>query len=356
MDRQHCRAGVMSSDQFRRHIETLQQQMAALEKEQGATGWKRIVSALDGLQLIYEEMQTSLEAAEVIEEELLQQTQQLAERYHHYYDLFQSLPIGCLSIDVNGLILEANQAMAQLLNVPQRYLEGKPLAIYVAKDDRLTFRTKLNWLLQTEAIQRWRLNLCPRQRDPFEAELHVAIVRNDAGLVEALRVGVYDLSQSQPQVVQLVQQAMEEMQDATGLALPQSLDGLQVLVVDDEVDVREFIAAVLEAYGVRVTAVATAAAALESLEQFHPDVLVSDIRMPQEDGYSLIRKVRQLEAEQGWHIPMAALTAYLAEDREKALSAGFEAHLHKLAQPSELIEMVAQLAGRAPNADPDLLD
>lgn len=119
-----------------------------------------------------------------------------------------------------------------------------------------------------------------------------------------------------------------------------------MLIVDDEADVRDFITAALELHGVRVTAVATAAAALERLEQFRPDVLVSDIRMPDEDGYSLIRKVRELEARWGGHIPAAALTAYLNEDRDKALAAGFEAHLHKLAQPIELVELVAQLANR----------
>jgi CheY-like chemotaxis protein len=75
-------------------------------------------------------------------------------------------------------------------------------------------------------------------------------------------------------------------------------------------------------------------------------VLVSDIRMPGEDGYRLIERIRALEAKRGGHLPAAAITAYLDEDREKALSAGFEGHLHKLAQPIELVQMVAQLAGR----------
>jgi CheY-like chemotaxis protein len=93
-----------------------------------------------------------------------------------------------------------------------------------------------------------------------------------------------------------------------------------------------------------VWTVASAAEALEVLERFHPNVLISDIRMPDEDGYSLIRKVRELEAKTGWHIPAAALTAYLEEDRSKAVAAGFEAHLHKLAQPTELVKMVTRLA------------
>ncbi len=121
---------------------------------------------------------------------------------------------------------------------------------------------------------------------------------------------------------------------------------MQVLFVDDETDAREFITAVLEQYGISVTAVTTVAEALSVLEQSRPDVLLSDIRMPDEDGYALIQKVRAIEAEKGWQIPTAALTAYLAEDRAKAIKAGFQSHFHKLAEPTKLVEMVAQLAGR----------
>lgn len=129
--------------------------------------------------------------------------------------------------------------------------------------------------------------------------------------------------------------------------LPQSLDGLRVLVVDDEADVCEFVVAVLEMYGIGVKAVTSADAALEELERFHPDVLLSDIRMPGKNGYSLIQQIRNRETANTGHIPAAAITAYLEEDREKALDAGFEAHLHKLAQPSEWVELVARLSGRS---------
>ncbi|WP_392436041.1 response regulator [Chlorogloeopsis fritschii PCC 9212] len=121
---------------------------------------------------------------------------------------------------------------------------------------------------------------------------------------------------------------------------------MQVLFVDDEADAREFITTVLEQHGILVTAVNSVAEALEVLERSRPDVIISDIRMPDEDGYALIRKVKALEAEKGWQIPTAALTAYLAEDRAKAIKAGFQSHLHKLAEPTELVAMVAQLAGR----------
>lgn len=128
--------------------------------------------------------------------------------------------------------------------------------------------------------------------------------------------------------------------------LPYALDGLRVLVVDDEAGICTFITALLESHGIGVKAVTSSAAALKEIEQFQPDVLLSDIRMAGGDGYDLIRQIRALETRQGRHIPAAALTAYLDEDREKAFNAGYEAYWYKLSQPTELVEVVVQLAGR----------
>lgn len=128
--------------------------------------------------------------------------------------------------------------------------------------------------------------------------------------------------------------------------MPQSLDGLRVLVVDDEADIREFITAVLESHGMSVKAVASAAAAFEALDPFQPDVLVCDLRMPGGSGYDLIRQIRDLEAKEGGHLPATAITAYQDEDWEESLKAGFEVHLHKFAQPGEWVEMIAKLAGQ----------
>jgi PAS domain S-box-containing protein len=336
-------------EQLRSYIETIQQQMVAWSHEvsEQTTKLSESKMALEGLQLIYEEMQSRLAAMEATEERLLQQQQQLATNCQYYYDLFQAAPVAYLVTDTSGLILEANQTVAALLNMPQSYLLGKPLAIFVGSSDRSAFRTYLNQLSRSNQRQQWQLQLTPRQQASFMAELQVAVIRNYAGWVESLRIAVYDLSQVQRAQPVL---AVSEQTVIAVSTLPLSLDGLQVLVVDDEADAREFITTVLEAHGVYVTAVATAAAALEVLEHSQPDLLVSDIRMPHEDGYSLIQKVRELGAKQGWHLPAAALTAYLTEDREKVLTAGFEAHLHKLAQPSELIEMVAQLAKAKPSS------
>jgi len=96
-----------------------------------------------------------------------------------------------------------------------------------------------------------------------------------------------------------------------------------------------------------VTAAATAGAALEALEQAPFDVLVSDIAMPDEDGYGLIRKVRALDAARGGRIPALALTAYAKiEDRTAAISAGYQQHAAKPIEPAELAAAVATLAGR----------
>jgi PAS domain S-box-containing protein len=129
---------------------------------------------------------------------------------------------------------------------------------------------------------------------------------------------------------------------------PPTLNGLRVLVVDDEADTREFLTAVLEECGADVTAIASAKEALEVITRLGPDVLISDIGMPGEDGYALIRKVRSLESGRGKRIPAVALTAYAREeDRTQALLTGFQLHMSKPVSPAELAAVVANLAGRA---------
>ncbi len=127
------------------------------------------------------------------------------------------------------------------------------------------------------------------------------------------------------------------------------LAGLQVLVVDDNTDAREFIAFVLEQDGAQVTTAASASAALQILAQSRPDILVSDIGMPEMNGYELIEQVRSWKAEQGGTIPALALTAYAGEyDQKQALSAGFGHHLSKPVDPIELVNTVARLAMKQP--------
>ena len=139
--------------------------------------------------------------------------------------------------------------------------------------------------------------------------------------------------------------AQEEVTPFDGLP---SLRGLKVLVVDDEADTRELIREVLKECGSEVILSRSAAEALEAIEQHKPDILISDLGMPDEDGYSLISKIRALPAEQGGQIPAAALTAYArAEDRMRVLRSGFQFHLPKPVDSAELVTVVASLAGRA---------
>jgi len=128
---------------------------------------------------------------------------------------------------------------------------------------------------------------------------------------------------------------------------PPELDGLHVLIVDDEVDECDLLRIVLEECGAQVTTTLSAAAALAAIEQEAFDVLVSDIGMPDEDGYSLITKVRALGRKRGGEIPAAALTAYAGEkDRIRVLQAGFQIHVPKPISPTEFVAIVASLCGR----------
>ncbi len=126
-----------------------------------------------------------------------------------------------------------------------------------------------------------------------------------------------------------------------------SLDGLRMLVVDDECDSRELVAATLMLRGAEVVSVGSAIAALEEMERQRFDVLLSDIGMPEMDGYWLINEVRKLPAERGGRIPALALTAYAGvEDRRRLLLAGYQVHIPKPVEPAELTSVVANLAER----------
>jgi CheY-like chemotaxis protein len=133
-------------------------------------------------------------------------------------------------------------------------------------------------------------------------------------------------------------------------ATPPSIDGLHILLVDDEPDGREAMAYALEDYGARVAVVASARDALLAIEAEVPDVLVSDLAMSDGDGYALIRRVRALAPDRGGRLPAVALTAHCrAEDKVRALRAGFQLHLAKPISPADLAATVAVLAGRKAN-------
>ena len=123
--------------------------------------------------------------------------------------------------------------------------------------------------------------------------------------------------------------------------------GLHVLVVEDDHDARELVGELLQRCGAEVTLTASSAEGVAAFERHRPDVIVSDIEMPHEDGYSFIRRIRARALGEGGAVPAAALTAYASpSDRMKVLGAGFNIHIAKPVQPTELAVVVASLAGR----------
>jgi PAS domain S-box-containing protein len=127
-----------------------------------------------------------------------------------------------------------------------------------------------------------------------------------------------------------------------------SLTGIQVLVVDDEIDARDLVKKLLETAGATVSAAGSASEAMEHILAGRPDVLVCDIGMQEEDGYSLIRRLRTIEKKEGGVLPAVALSAYArSEDRTKAIRSGFQIHLAKPVEPTELLAVISSLAGRA---------
>jgi PAS domain S-box-containing protein len=134
-------------------------------------------------------------------------------------------------------------------------------------------------------------------------------------------------------------------------ALP-SLQGIRVLVVDDEADARDYLTAALQECQAEVTIATSAAQAIATLAQVAPDLLISDIGMPEEDGYSLIRRIRALPAHQGGAIPAIATTAYArTEDQDRAITAGFQVHLPKPIEPTKLAAAILALVREGRGVD-----
>jgi PAS domain S-box-containing protein len=124
-----------------------------------------------------------------------------------------------------------------------------------------------------------------------------------------------------------------------------ALAGVRILLLDDEEDARESLRVLLERSGATVAAVGSVAEALARIEDFRPGVILSDIAMPEEDGYRFIRRVRALPADSGRDTPAAALTAYASrEDRRNALLAGYQEHIPKPPDPARLISLISRLA------------
>ena len=183
-------------------------------------------------------------------------------------------------------------------------------------------------------------------------ELHGGTVRAESGgegegtTIEIL-LPVASTSKSTPVISTIDPDRRLEKEAKVSAKAPHVLPGLRVVVVDDDPAARELVATVLAHSGIEVDAVSSAAEGLSAIERLKPDVVVSDIEMPEEDGYMFIQEVRALDAEHGGRTPAVALTAYTrAEDRSRSLAAGFQMHLGKPIEADELVNAIVSLSNQ----------
>ncbi|WP_442936946.1 PAS domain S-box protein [Nostoc sp.] len=172
-------------------------------------------------------------------------------------------------------------------------------------------------------------------------EMHGGKVRAESPGEESGATFIVEL----PLLVRSEQIAREENEALEDCDLESSLlSDTQVLVVDDEPDIRDLVTFILQDYGVEVIAVSSAQEALQALSESVPDVLISDIGMPKTDGYMLMREVRARSPQQGGQVPAIALTAYAGEmNQQQAIAAGFQMHISKPVDPDVLVKAIADL-------------
>jgi CheY-like chemotaxis protein len=183
-------------------------------------------------------------------------------------------------------------------------------------------------------------------------ELHGGVVRAESAGEDAGATFTVDLPFNAAPPAAVAPEPARRRFESETIGRLINLDGLRVLVVDDEADARELMRMVLRSTGAEVMATACAEEAFEQLEQWHPDVLVSDIGLPGDDGYVLIQKLREREAERGRSIPALAVTAYArVEDRARALAAGFQLHVAKPLEPADFVAAIASLVRKEPTAE-----
>src|SRR5438128_2253775 len=178
-------------------------------------------------------------------------------------------------------------------------------------------------------------------------ELHGGVVRAESAGESRGAIFMVDLPVAPTVSGEVAPVPARHRDDSEADVRPVSLRGVRVLVVDDEADARELMRMILRSSGADVMAAACAEEALEQVEQWHPDILVSDIGLPGDDGYVLIQKLRQRQGDYGRSMPALAVTAYArAEDRTRALSAGFQLHVAKPLEPADFVAAIARLVSK----------
>src|SRR5437899_2047025 len=178
-------------------------------------------------------------------------------------------------------------------------------------------------------------------------ELHGGVVRAESAGENRGAIFMVDLPVAPTVSGEVAPVPARHRDDSAADVRPVSLRGVRVLIVDDEADARELMRMILRSSGADLLAAACAEEALEQVEQWHPDILVSDIGLPGDDGYVLIQKLRQRQGDYGRSMPALAVTAYArAEDRTRALSAGFQLHVAKPLEPADFVAAIARLVSK----------
>jgi PAS domain S-box-containing protein len=230
---------------FHDKIRTLRQRVEALQQHTAAG----LVPAAEALSEAFEDLHVALEELHVAHEELRQQNEELtdmrlaieAER-QRYQELFDFAPDAYLVTDGAGIITEANRAAAALLATSQHRLMGKPLAIFVAKEERYPFRTRLAELPQLVRVQSWEVRLKPQRGGPFEAALDVASFRTSQDTPVGLRWLLRDIT-----VHKRAEQALRESEARARAVLETTVDG--IITIDEQGIVESFNLAAERMYG-----------------------------------------------------------------------------------------------------------
>jgi PAS domain S-box-containing protein len=393
-------AKVLSLGEYVRTLKERWERLRACAADDAASTAPILAEALEGLQTSEEELAVADEEIRAQNEELIETRARLEREVQFHRDLFERCPDAYFVTDARGVIRMANAAAATLLNISQAFLVGKPLINFVARADCNTLRNALVAMNDATAAKSVDLRLRPRHKQPpFVAEISVSRVRpalRPSALCWTVRNGseragqaldgfapaedprrtarIAELEVTNRHLEETVQRQARLIEELVALnareaaaepaptgilvgsadgdftgrdrGLLADLTGLRVLVAEADEDATETLIQLLTDCGAAVANAATGAQALALVEQWRPSVLVSDMTLPDQDGFALMRAVRALGDDRGGGVPAIALTGYAAiEDSREALRAGYQVHVAKPLEPALLTHAVANVAG-----------